>query len=83
MTESEDNLQTAFAGESQANRRYLFFADKADKEGHHQTARLFRAAAEALLREEEGERVPSTQLPLLPPDPAGRRQTTRARPGRR
>ncbi len=44
---TEDNLQTAFAGESQANRRYLFFADKADKEGHPQIARLFRAAAEA------------------------------------
>ena len=44
---TEDHLQTAFAGESQANRRYLFFADKADKEGHPQIARLFRAAAEA------------------------------------
>jgi rubrerythrin len=47
MTKTEQNLQTAFAGESQANRRYLFFADKADKEGHPQIARLFRAAAEA------------------------------------
>ncbi len=47
MAETEKNLQEAFAGESQANRRYLFFADKADKEGHHQIARLFRAAAEA------------------------------------
>jgi len=47
MTETEKNLQAAFAGESQANRRYLFFADKADKEGHSQIARLFRAAAEA------------------------------------
>ena len=47
MTETEGNLQAAFAGESQANRRYLFFADKADKEGHPQIARLFRAAAEA------------------------------------
>ena len=44
---TEGNLQKAFAGESQANRRYLFFADKADKEGHPQIARLFRAAAEA------------------------------------
>jgi len=44
---TEKNLQEAFAGESQANRRYLFFADKADKEGHAQIARLFRAAAEA------------------------------------
>ena len=41
------NLQAAFAGESQANRRYLFFAEKADKEGYPHIARLFRAAAEA------------------------------------
>ena len=47
MSSTEENLQTAFAGESQANRRYLFFADKADKEGHPRIARLFRAAAEA------------------------------------
>ena len=44
---TEKNLQEAFAGESQANRRYLFFADTAEKEGHPQVARLFRAAAEA------------------------------------
>jgi len=44
---TQENLQEAFAGESQANRRYLFFADKAEKEGYPQTARLFRAAAEA------------------------------------
>jgi len=44
---TEKNLQGAFAGESQANRRYLFFAEKADKEGQPQVARLFRAAADA------------------------------------
>ena len=44
---TENNLQAAFAGESQANRRYTFFAEKAEKEGYHQIARLFRAAAEA------------------------------------
>ncbi|MDO9333031.1 MAG: rubrerythrin family protein [Dehalococcoidales bacterium] len=44
---TEANLQQAFAGESQANRRYLFFADKADKESLPQVARLFRVAAEA------------------------------------
>jgi rubrerythrin len=44
---TEKNLQEAFAGESQANRRYLFFAEKADKEGYPQIARLFRAVAEA------------------------------------
>ena len=47
MSSTDENLQEAFAGESQANRRYLFFADKAEKEGHGQIARLFRAAAEA------------------------------------
>ncbi len=44
---SEDNLKAAFAGESQANRRYLYSAEKADQEGHPQIARLFRAVAEA------------------------------------
>ncbi len=47
MNNTQENLKTAFAGESQANRRYLFFADKAEKEGHPQMARLFRAVAEA------------------------------------
>ena len=47
MFKTEGNLQEAFAGESQANRRYTFFAEKADKEDYAQIARLFRAAAEA------------------------------------
>ena len=47
MSTSEQNLQDAFAGESQANRKYLAFAKQADKEGHPQVAKLFRAAAEA------------------------------------
>ena len=42
-----DNLQEAFAGESQANRKYLAFAKKADEDGLSQVAKLFRAAAEA------------------------------------
>ncbi len=42
-----ENLNEAFAGESQANRMYLAFAKKADEDGLHQVARLFRAAAEA------------------------------------
>lgn len=41
------NLQEAFAGESQANRRYLAFASKAESDGFHQVAKLFRAAADA------------------------------------
>jgi rubrerythrin len=47
MSKSEDALKEAFAGESQANRKYLAFAAKADQEGFSQAARLFRAAAEA------------------------------------
>jgi rubrerythrin len=47
MANTTDNLQEAFAGESQANRKYLFFAEKADETGNKQIARLFRAAAEA------------------------------------
>ena len=47
MTKSEQFLKEAFAGESQANRRYLAFAQQAEKEGYHQVAKLFRAAAEA------------------------------------
>jgi rubrerythrin len=47
MSKSLDNLKTAFAGESQANRRYLAFAKKADAEGLPQIAKLFRAAAAA------------------------------------
>ena len=47
MTKTEENLKSAFAGESQANRRYLAFAQKAEKEGFTQAAKLFRAAAEA------------------------------------
>jgi rubrerythrin len=42
-----ENLQAAFAGESQANRKYLAFAKKADADGLPQVAKLFRAAAEA------------------------------------
>ena len=47
MGDTQENLKSAFAGESQANRRYLFFADKAEEEGHPLIARLFRATAEA------------------------------------
>jgi len=46
-SKSEKNLKEAFAGESQANRKYLAFAKKAEAEGFKQVARLFRAAAEA------------------------------------
>jgi rubrerythrin len=42
-----ENLKAAFAGESQANRKYLAFAKKADEENYKQVAKLFRAAADA------------------------------------
>lgn len=47
MSKSIENLKEAFAGESQANRKYLAFAKKADEEGYKQVAKLFRAAAAA------------------------------------
>ena len=46
MSKTQDNLQAAFAGESQANRKYLAFAKKAEEEGKGAVAKLFRAAAE-------------------------------------
>ncbi|MRG71908.1 rubrerythrin [Alphaproteobacteria bacterium HT1-32] len=45
-SKTEDNLKAAFAGESQANRRYLYFAQKADVEGYNDTSALFRSTAE-------------------------------------
>jgi len=47
VSKTHDDLKAAFAGESQANRRYLAFAKRADEEGYPQVARLFRAAAAA------------------------------------
>lgn len=47
MSKTKENLMSAFAGESQANRKYLAYAKQADKEGKTMVAKLFRAAAEA------------------------------------
>jgi rubrerythrin len=47
MSTTESNLKEAFAGESQANRKYVAFAKKAEQEGYANVARLFRTAAEA------------------------------------
>ncbi len=47
MPTTKENLETAFAGESQANRKYLAFAKQAEKDGLANVARLFRATAEA------------------------------------
>ena len=45
-SKTEENLKEAFAGESQANRRYLYFAQKADVEGYNDVASVFRSTAE-------------------------------------
>ena len=45
-TKTHDNLKAAFAGESQANRRYLYFAQKADVEGYNDVSAVFRSTAE-------------------------------------
>ncbi|ATE63342.1 rubrerythrin family protein [Rhizorhabdus dicambivorans] len=45
-SKTEENLKAAFAGESQANRRYLYFAQKADIEGYNDVAAVFRSTAE-------------------------------------
>jgi len=47
MSKTSENLEFAFAGESQASRKYTFFAEKAEEEGYKQIARLWRATAEA------------------------------------
>ncbi|MHA1299370.1 MAG: rubrerythrin family protein [Candidatus Helarchaeota archaeon] len=47
MPNTEENLKTAFAGESQANRKYLAFSEKAKKDGFPNVARMFKAIAEA------------------------------------
>ncbi len=45
-SKTEENLKAAFAGESMANRRYLYFAQKADIEGYNDVAAVFRSTAE-------------------------------------
>jgi rubrerythrin len=47
MSDTQENVMEAFAGESQANRKYAIFAEKADAEGYPNVARIFRAASEA------------------------------------
>jgi rubrerythrin len=47
MSKTDENLKNAFAGESQANRRYMAFAKKAEQEGFMQVAKLFKAAGES------------------------------------
>lgn len=47
MAKTQENLKVAFAGESQAYRKYMIYAEKAEAEGFHNVAKLFRAAADA------------------------------------
>lgn len=70
-SKTHENLKAAFAGESQANRRYLYFAAKADVEGHADVAEVFRSTAEGetghahghlKFMEEAGD--PATDLPM-------------------
>ena len=70
-SKTEDNLKAAFAGESQANRRYLYFAAKADVEGQNDVAAVFRSTAEGETGHAHGhleylEQVgdPATGLPI-------------------
>ena len=70
-SKTEENLKAAFAGESQANRRYLYFAAKADVEGQNDVAAIFRSTAEGETGHAHGhleylEQVgdPATGLPI-------------------
>ena len=70
---TEENLKAAFAGESQANRRYLYFANKAESEGQNDVAALFRATAEGETGHAHGHLEwleqcgdPATGLPIGP-----------------
>src|SRR6266542_5743256 len=70
---TEENLKAAFAGESQANRRYLYFANKADVEGQNDVAALFRSTAEGETGHAHGHLEwleqcgdPATGLPIGP-----------------
>ncbi len=72
-SKTEANLKAAFAGESQANRRYLYFANKADIEGYNDVAAVFRSTAEGETGHAHGhlehlETVgdPATGLPIGP-----------------
>ncbi|HNF65337.1 MAG TPA: rubrerythrin family protein, partial [Plasticicumulans sp.] len=72
-SQTENNLKAAFAGESQANRRYLYFAAKADVEGYNDVSAVFRSTAEGEtghahghLEYLEASGDPATGLPIGP-----------------
>ena len=76
-SKTEENLKAAFAGESQANRRYLYFAQKADVEGYNDVAAVFRSTAEGETGHAHGhlEDIPgdSVAWARLPEPPKGTR----------
>ena len=74
-SKTENNLKEAFAGESQANRRYLYFASKADVEGYNDVAAVFRSTAEGETGHAHGhleylEQASPTPLPTAPISPS-------------
>ena len=85
-SKTEGNLKAAFAGESQANRRYLYFAQKADVEGYNDVAAVFRSTAEGETGHAHGHLEflevsgdPATGLPIGATDSQPRRPRSRAR----
>ena len=79
-SKTEGNLKEAFAGESMANRRYLYFAAKADVEGYNDVSAVFRSTAEGETGHAHGhleylEEVgdPATGLPIGPTSAKSRR----------
>src|SRR6202022_168504 len=85
-TKTEKNLKDAFAGESQANRRYLYFAAKADVEGYNDVSAVFRSTAEGEtghahghLEYLEGVGDPATGLPMGERRPHSRAATAGGR----
>ena len=85
-SKTHENLKEAFAGESQANRRYLYFAQKADVEGYPDVAALFRSVAEGETGHAFGHfdflaevGDPVTGVPSAPP-PTTSSRPSRARP---
>ncbi len=80
-SKTEQNLKDAFAGESQANRRYLYFANKADVEGQNDVAMLFRSTAEGETGHAHGHLEFLEAVGATPHRPAHRQQPPE--PGRR
>src|ERR1044071_4798729 len=79
-TKTHDNLKYAFAGESQANRRYLYFANKADVEGQNDVSAIFRSTAEGKTGRAQGhlDSLPAVGAPAPPRPLATSRENLKA-----